>query len=181
MNTIAHHKEDPLARPKPSLRQTRKLLNRLTLGFVSILGFFSAASILTQPNANLSAENTEQALASRQPASINFTPPQDEKKAILVVKLTCEPEMQLNENSNQIRLKGKICTDKLVSIENSSVKNSDDKVIATVFHKDKNFTTDIIHLRPGQNRLVITNKLSDGTTDTQVLVVTRSPASEKKN
>ncbi len=175
---------NPLARPKPSLKKTKQLLNRLTLGLVSVLGFFSTASILTAPSSLNPTETTSETIfAGRQPASVvkNDFSNSPERKGIQVIKLSCDAEMNLVEENNQIRLRGKVCSEKPVSIEKSSVKNSENEEIATVFHKEKTFTTDVIHLRPGQNRLVITNVLSDGSTSTQVLVVQRSPSGKKTN
>lgn len=172
-----------MARPKPRLKQTRMLLNRLTLGLVSVLGFFSAASILTAPSTLAPNESSmDYSYASRGPASsVRSHESSSEKTRIQVLKLSCESEMEMEENSNQIRLRGKICSEKNVSIEKSLVKNSENEDVATVFHKEKDFTTDIIHLRPGLNKLVITNFLSDGSKNVQVLNVRRSPASAKNN
>lgn len=153
------------------------MLNRITLGLVSALGFLSVASILTAPT-SLNPVTGEEEPASRRPASIEMgDTSQPERRGIQVIKLSCEPEMKMNQDSHQIRLRGKVCSEGPVTIEKSSVKNSENEEIATVFHKEKTFTTDVIHLRPGQNKLVITNLLSDGSTSTQILVVERS---EKK-
>ncbi len=132
------------------------------------------ASILTAPT-SLNPITGEEELASRNPASFEIgDASQPEKRGIQVVKLNCEPEMKMNQDSHQIRLRGKVCSEGPVTIEKSSVKNSENEEIATVFHKEKTFTTDVIHLRPGPNKLVITNLLSDGSTNTQILVVERS-------
>ena len=151
------------------------MLNRITLGFVSALGFLAVASILTAPTTLTPIVTDEVDLSSREPASIEIgevgVP---EKRGIQVIKLTCEPEMKMNQDSHQIRLRGRVCSEGPVTIEKSTVKNSENEEVATVFHKEKTFTTDVIHLRPGSNKLVITNVLSDGSTSTQVLVVERA-------
>lgn len=139
------------------------------------MGFFSAITILTAPTMVSTGEyGGDVTLAARNPASDSVSV---DKGRIQVVKLTCDEEMKLSQEAHQIRLKGHVCSDMPLSIEKSTVKNSENEEVATVFHKEKDFTTDVIHLRPGQNRLVITNVLSDGSTKTQVLRVQRAPSS----
>lgn len=139
---------------------------------VSVLGFLSITSIVTAPS-SLAPSDGIPTLGSRHLASVSPTSLNSEKMRVPVIKIGCDPEITAKETANQIRLKGKICGSKEAVIEKSVIRNSDNEEVATVFHRDSDFTTDVIHLRAGRNLLTITNFLSDGTKSSQTLVILR--------
>jgi len=137
----------------------------------------SAVTILTAPSEHPSwADLNPGASGSRALASVKpldgSTPEHD---IISVLSLDCSDKNNVITNASpQIRLKGKICDPSAAEIESSQVRNIKNEDVATVFHHNREYTTDLIHVAPGDNELTVKFKLSNGKTETKILKIRRN-------
>lgn len=156
------------------LRKTKVFLNQLTLFLVLTLGFMSSITILTAPADNPKWADLNPSSASRAIASVKPFDPSPEHDTISVLTLDCLGTKAFTNSSPQVRLKGKVCDTSGAEIQSSQVRNIKNEDVATVFHRNREYTTDLIHLVPGENELTIKFKLSNGKTETKLLKIHRN-------
>jgi hypothetical protein len=180
-----------LAKPVSQLRKTQIMLHQLTVAIVSIFGVISAFTIFSVPvnietlNGQPNSESNLASLSSssaRSPASaVGVVNESGKQVTVDVLTLDCNDGNTLASQATQIRLRGKVCTQNSeLKLSGASIKNGDNKDVATVFLMNRNFTTDVIDLPKEENILTITSQLSNGESESRTLKIIRKPLAQKK-
>ncbi|MGE3972928.1 MAG: hypothetical protein AB7F59_00225 [Bdellovibrionales bacterium] len=162
-----------MAKPISNLRKTQQMLNQLTVGIVTVFGVISAFTIFSSP---ISMNSSDVMMAPseglRGPASVGVTNEMGKQVTVDVLTIECGKDIEVLSQSPQVRLRGSICAqESQAQLKSSSIKNKDNKDVATVFLMNRDFTTDVIHLSKDHNELTIVNKLSNGETETRLLKI----------
>ncbi len=91
-----------------------------------------------------------------------------------VLTLECSKNSEIISWTQQIRLKGHLCTgESKLSILSTKIQNKRNGYVATVFHQAREYSTDFIQLSEGENNLIVQHTLSDGQTEELSFTVTR--------
>lgn len=160
-----------------SLNQIKKIAIKYTMLLVFIMGILSTFTLLSKPK-NLIFDTASLSL-DRSPASIGATvnpTPGNHDNDVKVIQLDCKKNEFTVGEAMQVRLRGRTCQSNRERIENSDVRNHATGLAATVFFSNEtnNFTTDLIQLRNGVNKITIDNKLAGGGVDhSEITVIAR--------
>lgn len=161
-----------MAKGKKSFRKLQRRLNQTTFLLVLGMGLIATMTIVSDPVGVQS-----RAQADREPASVSdsqFQANADSVKAASVLTIECAKRDDIVSLTQQIRLKGRVCQeDDKISIITTQIENTRNGYVATVFHQDREFSTDFIQLSEGENQLLVKHTLSDGNIEERKVTVTR--------
>jgi len=154
------------------------MINQITMGIVTVFGVISAFTIFSAP---ISLQNTESGIQlqaqseARGPASVvTVSSEMGKQMTIDVLTVNCGENVEVYSQSQQVRLKGKVCMENTaLQIKGSSIRNNENKDVATVFLMKRDFTTDVIDLPKENNELTIVNQLSNGQSETRTVKIKR--------
>jgi hypothetical protein len=160
-----------MANPKKTLKKLQQKLNQTTFLLVVGMGLLALMTILSEPS-----RGRPTSLSHRDLASVSDSAPRNSEtnKAASVLNLKCGDGDNAVSWTQQIRLKGHSCqATGETTILTTQIKNTRNGYVATVFHQDREFSTDFIQLSEGENHLLVKHTLSDGQTEEHKVSVTR--------
>jgi hypothetical protein len=161
-----------MAKRKKTLRKLRRRLNQTTFLLVLGLGLVAMMTIVSDPTAMKHRQVPERDVASVTEGEFNRAP--DAVKGNSVLTVECSEKPDIISWTQQVRLKGHLCQDDgKLSIISTQIQNTRNGYVATVFHQDREFTTDFIQLSEGENQLLVKHTLSDGKTEERKVTINR--------
>jgi hypothetical protein len=160
-----------MAKRKTPLRKLQRRLNQTTFALVVAIGLIAMTTILSEPGRINVRPMAERELAS---VELNSLKENEPLKTASILALECSDKSEAVSWTQQIRLKGRVCESASgTSIVSSQIENMRNGYVATVFHQDKDFTTDFIQLSEGENQLIVKHTMSDGKVEQHKVVITR--------
>lgn len=160
-----------MANPKKSIRNLQRRLNQTTFILVIGLGLIAMMTLFSDPGSLRARTPADRDIASIDDDSSKVV---ETSKTTSVLTLECSNKEDIVSWTQQIRLKGHLCKDSgNLSITSIKIENKRNGYVATVFHQDRDFTTDFIQLSEGANELLVKHTLSDGQVEEFNLVVNR--------
>ncbi|MEQ1875228.1 MAG: hypothetical protein ABL958_01190 [Bdellovibrionia bacterium] len=157
-------------RSKNPIRNLQRRLNQTTFLLVVGLGLMAAMTILSDPGTFKPKTAMERDLASVDDGEDKVL---ETLKSTSVLTLECSKKRDIVSWTQQIRLKGHLCREDGPGIQSTKIENTRNGYVATVFHQDREYTTDFIQLSEGENQLIVRHTLSDGQVEEMNFTVTR--------
>jgi hypothetical protein len=127
---------------------------------VFIILIFNLLSFRPSPRKSLNSSRTPASVIGESAAlgALTVAPPEERKLPCLNDGST----FHLSSPSRRLRLAGKVCA-KNAEVTESLIVNKTNGFVATVFSlPNREFTTDLIDLNPGENHIHISHRLAGG-------------------